>query len=175
MVSEVIPGLVGLGGTRDPRRYSRVENSHSWNEGRECLTENLVEEPEWGRCEGIQNESGGGATIQKEFISASDTDCMWNTLALIIKDAAKETLVAVKQARSRELISCRGVKEKAYEELKKLETKEGANARWLLLKDQPGGSGGCLTKDKEEQSRRTGPNPHRSLERPRRQGFNLAN
>ncbi|GKE54759.1 hypothetical protein Tco_1489915 [Tanacetum coccineum] len=65
--------------------YPCIHGVSTTQEGRECLTENLVEEPEWGRSEGIQNESGGGATIQKEVISASDTDCMWNTLALIIQ------------------------------------------------------------------------------------------
>ncbi|GJY18243.1 hypothetical protein Tco_0389734, partial [Tanacetum coccineum] len=33
-----------------------------------------------------------GVTTQVEVIYASDADCMWNTLACIIKDAAKETL-----------------------------------------------------------------------------------
>ncbi|GJX84682.1 retrovirus-related pol polyprotein LINE-1 [Tanacetum coccineum] len=117
-----------------------------------------------------------GVSTQIEAISTSDADSMWNILASIIKDAGKDSLgvaigtsktytthkeswwlceyvqskVAVKQARFRELLSCREgnqeerfraheryreakreakksvaqVKEKAY---KKMDSKEGAN------------------------------------------------
>nr|GFD36381.1 TraB domain-containing protein [Tanacetum cinerariifolium] len=121
-----------------------------------------------------------GVATQVDAIADSDADQMWNTLARTIKDAAKDTLVvaigtskthiarreswwlreevqskvAAKQARFRELLSCREdnqedraralerykeakreagkavaeAKEKAYEDLyKKLDTKEGAN------------------------------------------------
>nr|GEW98064.1 hypothetical protein [Tanacetum cinerariifolium] len=128
-----------------------------------------------------------GVTTQIEAISASDADSMWNTLASIIKDASKDSFgvaigtskiytthreswwpceevqskVAEKQARFKELLSCREgnqkerpraheryklakredkkavtqAKEKAYKELyKKLDTKEGASDIFRIAK-----------------------------------------
>nr|GEY24780.1 hypothetical protein [Tanacetum cinerariifolium] len=129
---------------------------------------------------GFRSRVADGVSTRVEALVACDANSMWNTLASIIKDAAKDTLrvaigtlkthtarreswwlseevqvvVAVKQARFRELLSCRAgneeerlraherykeakrqaknvvaqAKEKAYEYLyKKLDTKEGAN------------------------------------------------
>ncbi|GKA99692.1 craniofacial development protein 2 [Tanacetum coccineum] len=130
-----------------------------------------------------------GVSTRVEALVACDANYMWNTLASIIKDAAKETLgvaigtskthtarreswwlceevqaiVAVKQARFRELLSCREdneeerlraherykeakrlakkvvaqAKEKAYEDLyKKLDSKKGANDIFKIAKAQ---------------------------------------
>ncbi|GJV02038.1 craniofacial development protein 2 [Tanacetum coccineum] len=128
-----------------------------------------------------------GVSTRVEALVACDADSMWNALASIIKDAAKDTLgvaigtskthtarreswwlceevqaiVKVKQARFRELLSCREgneeerlraqerykeakrqakkvvaqAKEKAYEDLyKKLDSKEGANDIFRIAK-----------------------------------------
>ncbi|GKD61813.1 craniofacial development protein 2, partial [Tanacetum coccineum] len=128
-----------------------------------------------------------GVSTRVKALAACDADSMWNTLASIIKDAAKDTLgvamgtskthtarreswwlceevqsiVAVKQARFRELLLCREgneeerlraherykeakrqakkvvaqAKEKAYEDLyKKLDSKEGANDIFRIAK-----------------------------------------
>ncbi|GKG37199.1 hypothetical protein Tco_0447372, partial [Tanacetum coccineum] len=84
-------------------------------------------------AEAFRSRVAKGVSTQIEVISASDADSMWNILASIIKDAAKDSLgvaigtskthtarreswwlceevqskVAVKQARFRELLSCR--------------------------------------------------------------------
>ncbi|GJU12759.1 retrovirus-related pol polyprotein LINE-1, partial [Tanacetum coccineum] len=100
-----------------------------------------------------------GVSTQIKAISASDTNSMWNFLACIIKDAAKDSLgvamgtskthtahreswwlcvevqskVADKQERFRELLSCH--EEKAYEDMyKKLDSKEGANEIFRIAK-----------------------------------------
>ncbi|GJR80123.1 retrovirus-related pol polyprotein LINE-1 [Tanacetum coccineum] len=96
-------------------------------------------------------------STQAEAISTSDADTMWNIMACIIKDAAKDTLgvaiwtskthtacrkswwpcedvqskVAVKQA------SHTQAKEKAYEELyKRLDSKDGENDIFSIVKTQ---------------------------------------
>ncbi|GJU92645.1 ataxia telangiectasia mutated family protein [Tanacetum coccineum] len=82
--------------------------------------------------EAFRSRVAEGVTTQAEVISSSDADSMWNTLASIIKDAAKDTLgvaigtskthtarreswwlgeevqskVAAKQSRFKELLSC---------------------------------------------------------------------
>nr|GEU64173.1 hypothetical protein [Tanacetum cinerariifolium] len=127
-----------------------------------------------------------GVSTQIDVISASDADTMWNTLASIIKDVADslgvaigsskthttrreswwlcekvQSKVAEKQARFRELLTCREgnqeerlraqekykeakkegkkavaqAKEKAYEDLyKKMDSKEGANNIFRIAK-----------------------------------------
>ncbi|GKA50437.1 methyltransferase-like protein 2 isoform X1 [Tanacetum coccineum] len=130
-----------------------------------------------------------GVFTRVEALVACDADSMWNALASIIKDAAKDALgvtigtskthtarreswwlceevqaiVAVKQTRFKELLSCREgnederlrvqerykeakrqakkviaqAKEMAYEDLyKKLDTKEGANDIFRIVKAQ---------------------------------------
>ncbi|GKC53078.1 hypothetical protein Tco_1075823, partial [Tanacetum coccineum] len=98
--------------------------------GGECLAENLVEEPKWGRSGGVQIESCRGCFYTTV---TSDAYRMWNTLARIIKNATEEALgvvigiskthktrreswwlseevrskLAVKQTRFKELLSCR--------------------------------------------------------------------
>ncbi|GKE30631.1 hypothetical protein Tco_1446015 [Tanacetum coccineum] len=83
-----------------------------------------------------------GATIQ-EVISTSNADCMWSTLAHIIKNVAKETLgVAIRTSkihstRKESWQLSEEAKEKAYEELyKKLDTKEGVNDILRIAKAQ---------------------------------------
>nr|GEV70626.1 hypothetical protein [Tanacetum cinerariifolium] len=99
----------------------------------------------------------------EEDMSAGNADQMWNTLAGVIRDAAKESLgvATTKQARFKELLSCRDgnqedidmvkerskvskreakivvtrAKDKAYEDLyKKLDSKEGANDIYKIAK-----------------------------------------
>nr|GEX77477.1 hypothetical protein [Tanacetum cinerariifolium] len=98
--------------------------------------------------------------LAMEDMSASNTNQMWNTLARVMKDAAKDSL-ATKQSRFKELLSCREdnqedidrakerynaakreariavdkVKDKAYEDLyKKLDSKDGVNDIYKIAK-----------------------------------------
>ncbi|GJR12096.1 hypothetical protein Tco_0794748 [Tanacetum coccineum] len=137
--------------------------------------------------EAFRSRVAVGVSTQLEALAACDADSMWNTLASIIKDTAKDTLgvaigtskthtarreswwlceevqsiVAVKQVRFRELLSCQEgnevewlraherykeakrqakksvapAKEKAYEDMyKKLDSKEGANDIFRITK-----------------------------------------
>ncbi|GJX44891.1 craniofacial development protein 2 [Tanacetum coccineum] len=137
--------------------------------------------------EAFRSRVAEGVSTRVEALAAGDANSMWNTLASTIKDAAKDTLgvaigtskthtarreswwlceevqaiVAVKQTRFRELLSCREgneeerlraqarykeakrqtkkvvaqAKEKAYEDLyKKLDSKEGANDIFRIAK-----------------------------------------
>nr|GEW05494.1 hypothetical protein [Tanacetum cinerariifolium] len=137
--------------------------------------------------EAFRSRVADGVSTRVEALVTCDANFMWNTLASIIKDAAKDTLrvaigtskthtarreswwlskkvqavVAAKQARFMELLSCREgneeervraherykeakrqakkviaqAKEKAYEDLyKKLDTKEGANDIFRIAK-----------------------------------------
>nr|GFA72940.1 hypothetical protein [Tanacetum cinerariifolium] len=95
-----------------------------------------------------------------EDMSASNTDQMWNTLACVMKYAAKDSL-ATKQSRFKDLLSCNEgnqenidrakerykaakreakiavakAKDKAYEDLyKKLDSKEGVNEIYKIAK-----------------------------------------
>nr|GEX00285.1 hypothetical protein [Tanacetum cinerariifolium] len=95
-----------------------------------------------------------------EDISTSNADQMWNTLAFVMKDAAKDSL-ATKQSRFKDLLSCSEgnqedidrakerykvanreakiavakAKDKAYEDLyKKLDSKEGVNEIYKISK-----------------------------------------
>ncbi|GKC74470.1 cleavage/polyadenylation specificity factor, 25kDa subunit, partial [Tanacetum coccineum] len=160
--------------------------AHDWREG-SALPRILWKNLSGDATEAFRSRVVEGVSTQVKALVACDADSMWNTLASIIKDAARETLgvaigtskthtarreswwlceevqaiVAVKQARFRELLSYREdneeerlraherykeaktlakkvvaqAKEKEYEELyKKLDSKEGANDIFKISK-----------------------------------------
>ncbi|GJU68269.1 retrovirus-related pol polyprotein LINE-1 [Tanacetum coccineum] len=111
--------------------------------------------------EAFKSRVSEGVSTQIEAIYAIDADSIWNILTSIIKDAAKDSLVAEKLSRFKELLLCREgnhderfraqeryksakretkkiiaqAKEKAYAVLyKKLDTKEGANDIFRIAK-----------------------------------------
>ncbi|GKF51388.1 hypothetical protein Tco_0147855, partial [Tanacetum coccineum] len=109
-------------------------------------------------CKDCTARVAEGVATQVEVLSTSDAESMWNILATSIKEAAKDTLgvaigsskthtarmeswwlceevqskVAAKQARFREILSCR--ESDQDDRLRNLDSKEGANDIFRIAK-----------------------------------------
>nr|GEU40654.1 hypothetical protein [Tanacetum cinerariifolium] len=128
----------GMGGTSEIRRHRRVSNTHRIIVG------------SWNVAKAFRLSVAEGVSTQVEIISASDAYCMWNTLARITKEVAKETLGLESSFRVRrvtkriDLEHMKGIKKlrekkkksaaKVKEMYKKLDSNKGANNFFRIAK-----------------------------------------